>query len=184
MKTLWDCLEKISSERQYGRKKGRKELKTSHAANSLSLISTGNFSLNKKKREKKARNKHPAKKTLRTNWANIYNTNGSWNLRDTWRNSITWLCVSWLQWNVDPPVDLLSLLPLSGLQPQYRCAFSIHNCMQCSLHCNEPGLKKLLGEFTAGKGPGKSSSHLYTIWSPIMCNLEHEVVNAEEPVPH
>lgn len=70
-------MEKISSERQYGRKKGRKELKTSHAANSLSLISTGNFSLNKKKREKKARNKHPAKKTLRTNWANIYNTNGS-----------------------------------------------------------------------------------------------------------
>lgn len=54
-------MEKIRSERQYGRKKGRKELKTSHAANSLSLISTGNLSLNKKKREKKARNKHPAK---------------------------------------------------------------------------------------------------------------------------
>lgn len=183
MKTLWDCLEKIRSERQYGRKKGRKELKTSHAANSLSLISTGNFSLNKKKE----RRKQGTNTQLKRPWeliGQIFTTPMAVEILEILEETVSLDCVSWLPWNVDPPVDLLSLLPLSGLQPQYRCAFSIHNCMQCSLHCNEPGLKKLLGEFTAGKGPGKSSSHLYTIWSPIMCNLEHEVVNAEGPVPH
>lgn len=156
-------------------KKGRKELKTSHAANILSLISTGNFFLKKKKQ----RNKSQLKR-WRTNWANIYNTNHNWNLTGTWRN--TWLYAYSLPHNVDPPVDLHSLLSLSGLQPQNLCAFSICDCKQCGLHFNESGFKNLLGEFTAGKGPGKSSSHLYTTWNSITCSLEHKVVNAEGPV--